>query len=262
MLCYVMMSDLRLPSQPQHIAAPRLVPNYTAWWQKTMCTNCEQLAQGQLSVNIINVHHSCRSNGSFTPDTVRCGAARRRNATHRTRCERTLTELNCELYTVRASTVIFAYRSKRMTKNRIHFQFVRKNWEKNKIMVQINGVILVVSLMWRRARHLRGVWSVSVGFLGRVASSTWRSAAHTHTHTHTHTEREGFCVSEEMSSIAWSAVIRAADQRDFHGFCCSFKLVRNHYIGDLPVTADLAAVHVGARWALNWLAYCLRIAVL
>jgi len=35
--------DLRLPSQSQDIAAPRLVPNYTAWWQRHVC---EQLAQG------------------------------------------------------------------------------------------------------------------------------------------------------------------------------------------------------------------------
>jgi len=33
------MPDLRLPSQSQDIAAPRLVPNYTAWWQKHMCVN-------------------------------------------------------------------------------------------------------------------------------------------------------------------------------------------------------------------------------
>jgi len=26
--------DLQLPSQSQDIAAPRLVPNYTAWWQR------------------------------------------------------------------------------------------------------------------------------------------------------------------------------------------------------------------------------------
>jgi len=31
--------DLRLPSQSQDIAAPRLVPNYTAWWQRHMCVN-------------------------------------------------------------------------------------------------------------------------------------------------------------------------------------------------------------------------------
>jgi len=36
--------DLRLPSQSQDIAAPRLVPNYTAWWQRYVC---EQLAQGR-----------------------------------------------------------------------------------------------------------------------------------------------------------------------------------------------------------------------
>jgi len=34
-------ADLRLPSQLQDIAfaAPRLVPNYTAWWQRHMCVN-------------------------------------------------------------------------------------------------------------------------------------------------------------------------------------------------------------------------------
>jgi len=31
--------DLRLPSQSQDIAAPRLVPNCTAWWQRHMCVN-------------------------------------------------------------------------------------------------------------------------------------------------------------------------------------------------------------------------------
>ena len=31
--------DLRLPSQPQSITAPWLVPNYTAWWQRHMCVN-------------------------------------------------------------------------------------------------------------------------------------------------------------------------------------------------------------------------------
>ena len=31
--------DLRLPSQPQGIAAPWPVPNYTAWWQRHMCVN-------------------------------------------------------------------------------------------------------------------------------------------------------------------------------------------------------------------------------
>ena len=31
--------DLRLPSQPQGITAPWLVPNYTAWWQGQMCVN-------------------------------------------------------------------------------------------------------------------------------------------------------------------------------------------------------------------------------
>jgi len=35
--------DLRLPSQSQDIAGLRLVPNYTAWWQRHVC---EQLAQG------------------------------------------------------------------------------------------------------------------------------------------------------------------------------------------------------------------------
>jgi len=35
--------DLRLPSQSQDIAAPRLVANYTAWWQRHVCV-CEQLA--------------------------------------------------------------------------------------------------------------------------------------------------------------------------------------------------------------------------
>jgi len=35
--------DLQLPSQPQGITAPWLVPNYTAWWQRHVC---EQLAQG------------------------------------------------------------------------------------------------------------------------------------------------------------------------------------------------------------------------
>jgi len=34
--------DLRLPSESHDIAAPRLVPNYTAWWQRHVC---EQLAQ-------------------------------------------------------------------------------------------------------------------------------------------------------------------------------------------------------------------------
>ena len=33
------MPDLRLPSQSQDIAAPRLVSNYTAWWQRHMCLN-------------------------------------------------------------------------------------------------------------------------------------------------------------------------------------------------------------------------------
>jgi len=36
--------DLRLPSQSQDVAAPRLVENYTAWWQRHMC---EHLAQGR-----------------------------------------------------------------------------------------------------------------------------------------------------------------------------------------------------------------------
>jgi len=31
--------DLSLPSQLQEIAAPRLAPNYTAWWQRHMCVN-------------------------------------------------------------------------------------------------------------------------------------------------------------------------------------------------------------------------------
>ena len=31
--------DLRLPSQPQGIAAYRLVPHYTASWQRHMCAN-------------------------------------------------------------------------------------------------------------------------------------------------------------------------------------------------------------------------------
>jgi len=31
--------DLRLSSQSQNIATPRLVPNYTAWWQRHMCLN-------------------------------------------------------------------------------------------------------------------------------------------------------------------------------------------------------------------------------
>ena len=31
--------DLRLPSQSQDIAATRLIPNYTAWWQRHMCVN-------------------------------------------------------------------------------------------------------------------------------------------------------------------------------------------------------------------------------
>jgi len=35
-------SDLRLPSQLQDIAAVRLVPNYTAWWQRHMCELCTQ----------------------------------------------------------------------------------------------------------------------------------------------------------------------------------------------------------------------------
>jgi len=33
------MSDLRLPSQSQNIAAPRLASNYTAWWQRHVCMN-------------------------------------------------------------------------------------------------------------------------------------------------------------------------------------------------------------------------------
>jgi len=33
------MPDLRLPSQSQDIAALRLIPNYTAWWQRYMCVN-------------------------------------------------------------------------------------------------------------------------------------------------------------------------------------------------------------------------------
>jgi len=33
------MSDLRLPSQSQDFAAPRLVPNYTVCWQRLMCVN-------------------------------------------------------------------------------------------------------------------------------------------------------------------------------------------------------------------------------
>jgi len=37
------MPDLWLPSQSQDITAPRLVPNYTAWWQRHVC---EQLTQG------------------------------------------------------------------------------------------------------------------------------------------------------------------------------------------------------------------------
>jgi len=31
--------DLRLPSQPQSITASWLVPNYTAWWWRSMCVN-------------------------------------------------------------------------------------------------------------------------------------------------------------------------------------------------------------------------------
>ena len=30
---------LRLPSQSQDIAAPWLIPNYAAWWQRHMCVN-------------------------------------------------------------------------------------------------------------------------------------------------------------------------------------------------------------------------------
>jgi len=37
-------TDLRLPSQSQNIAAVRLVPSYTAWWQRHVC---EQLAWGR-----------------------------------------------------------------------------------------------------------------------------------------------------------------------------------------------------------------------
>jgi len=40
------MPDLWLPSQSQDITAPRLVPNYTAWWQRHVC---EQLTQGKLT---------------------------------------------------------------------------------------------------------------------------------------------------------------------------------------------------------------------
>ena len=41
--------DLRLPSQEQDIAAVRLIPNDTGWWQRHVCVCvcvCEQLGQG------------------------------------------------------------------------------------------------------------------------------------------------------------------------------------------------------------------------
>ena len=38
------MPDLLFPSQSQDITAVRVVPNYTAWWQRHVC---EQLAQGR-----------------------------------------------------------------------------------------------------------------------------------------------------------------------------------------------------------------------
>jgi len=39
--------DLRLPSQSQDIAAPQLVPNYTAWWQKHTCNNLPKVVTWQ-----------------------------------------------------------------------------------------------------------------------------------------------------------------------------------------------------------------------
>jgi len=73
--------DLRLRSQSQNIAAPRLVPNYTVWRQRHVC---EQLAQGRyltaewLGVELVTSqvasqrpnHYTDRPHNGYTPGKI------------------------------------------------------------------------------------------------------------------------------------------------------------------------------------------------
>jgi len=60
--------DLLLPSQSQDVAAPRLEPNYTAWWQRHMYV--DHLPKAQPGVNSRPVEsqaHALTVTHTFTP---------------------------------------------------------------------------------------------------------------------------------------------------------------------------------------------------
>jgi len=69
---------LRLPSQPQDIAAPRLVPDYTAWWQRLVYVNSETAGIDLATSRVA----SERLNDSTTEPNDLLRIRRRRSCSH------------------------------------------------------------------------------------------------------------------------------------------------------------------------------------